>query len=366
MDERLAWLRLSLVAGLGAQGARALLSAFGSPEQVFSARRQQIEPLVGPRVADALRAPADPVAVERTLEWLDRPGCHMLTWADTTYPRQLLSIADPPPVLYAHGRLDLLERPALAIVGSRHPSAQGEANAEAFAHHLSAGGMTIVSGLAQGIDAAAHRGALRAPAATIAVLGTGPDQVYPAGHRQLTEKIRQLGLLITEYPVGMHATRASFVRRNRLIAGLSLGVLVVEAALSSGSLITARFASEQGREVFAIPGSIHSPLAKGCHALIRDGAKLVESVEHVLEDLLPAGLPMEGTLPHTAEATAPGLPAPAVLCLKRMAHDPVTPDMLCQSTGLTPDVVSAMLTVLELAGQVRAVPGGTFQRVVRS
>ena len=164
----------------------------------------------------------------------------------------------------------------------------------------------------------------------------------------------------------MHATRASFVRRNRLIAGLSLGVLVVEAALSSGSLITARFASEQGREVFAIPGSIHSPLAKGCHALIRDGAKLVDSVEHVLEELLPAGLPMEGTLPHTTEETTPGLPAPAALCLKRMAHDPVTPDMLCQSTGLTPDVVSAMLTVLELAGQVRAVPGGTFQRVVRS
>ncbi len=368
--ERRGWLRLALTPGIGPATARALLAAFGLPDAVFAARPAQLAPVVGEALARALAAPAPPAqaqAIETAVDWLERePGRHLLTLADDHYPRALLAMADPPPLLYAHGRLELLAQPALAIVGSRNATQQGAATAESFAAGLARAGVTIASGLALGIDAAAHRGALRAAAegargATIAVVGTGIDLDYPRAHRALADQIRTEGLMLSELPLGTPAIAHNFPRRNRLIAGLARGVLVVEAALRSGSLITARLAAEQGREVFAIPGSIHSPLAKGCHRLIRDGAKLVESVHDVLEELR-----LETAAEPLAPAAAPeALPPAQDQVLAALGHDPVDLDRLAQRTQRPAGELTALLFELELAQHVERLPGNRYQRLRR-
>jgi DNA processing protein len=298
-------------------------------------------------------------AVARALDWAGADAHYVITLADETYPRALLEIADPPVVLYAHGRLELLQRPALAIVGSRNASAQGESNAEHFARTLSNAGLTIVSGLALGIDAAAHRGGLGGASSTIAVLGTGVDVVYPNRNAELAAEIARRGLLVSEFALGTPAIAHNFPRRNRLISGLARGCLIVEAAIASGSLITARCAADQGRDVFAIPGSIHSPLAKGCHALIKTGAKLVESADDVLAELA-------GFQPTARASTLASAPAADTGLLAVMGHDPVDVDSLCERAGLSPEEVTSQLLRLELDGRVTALPGGLYQRLEKA
>lgn len=347
-----AWLTLCLAPGLGAATIRRLLSEFGLPENILVADKTALARVAGIEAAAALTSEAVSKAVERTLEWASEPLNHVITLADSSYPRPLLEISDPPPLLYASGDPDLLNRKILAIVGSRNATAQGLRNAEAFAKAFSEGGLTIVSGLALGIDAAAHRGGLAGSGSTIAVLGTGIDVVYPQANASLFAEIAERGLLLSEYPVGTPAIGHNFPRRNRLISGLARGCLVIEAAMGSGSLITARLATEQGREVFAIPGSIHSPLSKGCHALIKQGAKLVDSAEDVLAEL--GSWRYASTLP--AQADSPGL-------LQHMGFDPVDIDALCARAGLPAEAVTAELLRLELDGLVATLPGGRYQRL---
>jgi DNA processing protein len=363
-DDLAAWLRLMHTPGVGPVTARALLSAFGLPDAVFCAGFEALQRVVASPVARALAGPVPgptQALIETTLAWLQLPGNHLLTLADASYPRALLEIADPPPLLYLKGRLDLLARPALAVVGSRNASAQGVANAEHFSQALSEAGLTIVSGLALGIDAAAHRGGMRGVGSTIAVIGTGIDIVYPYSNRALALLIAEQGCIVSEYALATPALPANFPRRNRLISGLARAVLVIEAAARSGSLITARMAGEQGRDVFAIPGSIHSALAKGCHALIKQGAKLVESADDVLVEMqLPA-------VAVGAEPVADADPDSALdqelqALLTVLGHDPVDIDALAQRAGLDAAGVIARLLTLELGGLVERLPGGLFQR----
>lgn len=355
------WLQLALTPGLGPATVRKLLREFGLPEAVLARKRRELAQYAGAAALDALESPAVGEAVERSLEWAAQPQHFVVTLADENYPRLLLEIADPPPLIYARGRLELLQRSALAIVGSRNASAQGERNAEDFARTLSAAGLTIVSGLALGIDAAAHRGGLVGRGSTIAVLGTGIDLVYPQRNAALAAEIADRGLLISEFALGTPAAAHNFPRRNRLISGLAGGCLVIEAATASGSLITARSAAEQGREVFAVPGSIHSPLSKGCHLLIKSGAKLVECADDVLSELgaLPAGAKASRASAPASMAELPGL-------LAHMGHDPVDVDALCVRAGLPPDQVSSELLRLELDGRITALPGGFFQRLEKA
>jgi DNA processing protein len=351
------WLQLSLTPGLGAAAIRGMLKQFGLPHLVLARKSSELAAFAPPSVLDALHSEGTRRAIDRALAWLEQPGNALVTLADSAYPRLLLEISDPPPLLYARGRTELLQRSALAVVGSRNATAQGAANAEAFAKTLSASGLTIVSGLALGIDAAAHRGGLAGPGSTIAVLGTGIDVIYPRANAALAEQIAERGLLVSEFALGSSAMAPNFPRRNRLISGLAQGCLVVEAALASGSLITARSAADQGREVFAIPGSIHSPLAKGCHALIKSGAKLVESAEDVLAEL--GGFRASGFASTVASAEAAGASA----LLEHMGHDPVDVDVLCARAGMSAEQVSSELLKLELAGRIAALPGGLFQRL---
>jgi DNA processing protein len=351
--ELAAWIELSLVPGLGGQSFRALLSAFGLPTHVFAATRHQLSRVVPePLAARILQRDRDS-EVEKAVQWTTQPRHAVLTLADADYPRQLLEIPDPPALLYVVGNVPLLCSPALAVVGSRNGTPQGLENARSFAHAFSDAGLVIVSGLALGIDSAAHRGGLKARGSTIAVLGTGIDVVYPKRNEPLAEEISARGALVSEFPLGAPPNAANFPRRNRLISGLARGCLVVEAALNSGSLITARLASEQGREVFAIPGSIHSPLSKGCHALIKQGAKLVESAQDVLEELGVGG---------AVAPSASGSNESHVL-LEKMGFDPCDIDVLIERTGLTTEVVSAMLLELELEGKIASLPGGLYQRI---
>jgi DNA processing protein len=352
-----AWLRLSLQPGLGHQSLRKLLVALGSPANILAASQLELCAVVTEKIALAIRrGGAGPEIWSSVGSWLDDPVNHIITLADPDYPQALLEIPDPPPLIYVKGRLDLLNLPGFAIVGSRNATAQGLANAEAFAAALSNAGLTIVSGLALGVDAAAHRGGLEGTSSTIAVIGTGLDVVYPARNRDLAHQIAARGTLVSEFPLGTPALAANFPRRNRLICGLSKGCLVVEAAVSSGSLITARLATDQGRDVFAIPGSIHSPLAKGCHALIKQGAKLVESAQDVLEEL--------GLAERTATSSAPSTEAvDAGPLLAHIGFDPVDIDTLQQRSGLDIGMINTGLTDLELAGLVEALPGGRWQRV---
>ncbi|THF62076.1 DNA-processing protein DprA [Pseudothauera rhizosphaerae] len=355
-----AWLRLTLAAGIGPERQRRLLAAFGLPESVFAAGRGALVAVVGRETADAVLAPPDQAAIDTALAWAEEPGNHVLTLADAGYPQALYDAPDPPVLLYAKGDLTLLERPALAIVGARSATPQGQDNARAFARNLAEQGFAIVSGLALGIDAAAHRGALDADGGgTIAVIGTGADRIYPARNQALARSIAERGLILSEFPLGTPPLPHNFPRRNRLIAGLARGVLVVEAALGSGSLITARLAAESGREVFAIPGSIHSPLARGCHRLIRDGAKLVETAADILEELRWGGPAAPAPNPPAAQTA---LPDEAEGLLAHLGHDPVDLDTLAERTGLTVDALYAILLPMELDGRVARLPGGRFQR----
>jgi DNA processing protein len=352
------WLQLTLTPGLGAAAIRGLLAQFGLPENIFAASRQQLDRFAGPAASALLRSEETAAAVQHALRWAEAPGHAVVTLADAVYPKLLLEIADPPPLLYAVGRLELLGRPALAVVGSRNATAQGTRNAEQFARAFSAAGLTIVSGLALGIDAAAHSGGLAGEGSTIAVLGTGVDVTYPRQNAALASRIAETGLLLSEFALGTAGAARHFPRRNRLISGLAQGCLVIEAAIASGSLITARAAAEQGREVFAIPGSIHSPLSKGCHALIKQGAKLVESAEDVLAELTS----FRRTGFATTRAAAPGPVAEDPL-LAHMGFDPVDVDSLCVRSGMPAERVSAELLRLELGGRVAALPGGMYQRL---
>jgi len=355
------WLQLTLTPGLGAAAIRAMLRQFGLPHLVLARKPSELAAYAAPSALEALHSETVRRAVDAALAWVEQPGNALVTLADATYPRMLLEIPDPPPLLYARGRTELLQRSALAVVGSRNATAQGAANAESFAKALSASGLTIVSGLALGIDAAAHRGGLAGPGSTIAVLGTGIDVIYPRTNAALTAQIVERGLLISEFPLGTGALASNFPRRNRLISGLAQGCLVVEAALASGSLITARSAAEQGREVFAVPGSIHSPVSKGCHALIKSGAKLVESAEDVLGEL--GGFRASGFASTAQSADVARASAGGTGLLEHMGHDPVDIDALCVRAGMSAEQVSSELLRLELAGRVAALPGGLFQRL---
>lgn len=369
-----AWFRLVHQPGVSRSAARALLAAFASAPAVMRAGPSQWRAVAGQAVASAL-AQDDPVLEQRlqaAQAWLAAsPRRQAITLGDPGYPAALLSTEDPPLMLFAEGRAELLAAPALAIVGSRHPTPQGAANAREFAAHLSAEGWTIVSGLAQGIDGAAHEGAFGGRGSTIAVIGTGPDIPYPRQHAALTRRIAEHGLLLSEHAPGTPPLAAHFPMRNRIIAGLGRGTLVVEAALQSGSLITARLAVEAGREVFAIPGSIHSPQSRGCHALIRQGAKLVESAQDIVEELggTPAGRARRcARAPAvTAGDEAGAAPAPddTDVLLAALGHDPVTLDALAARTGLSAAILGARLLELELTGAVARLPGGLFQRLHR-
>ena len=342
-----AWAALAS-AGLATPVAVALLRAFGTPQHVLDASRASVEAVAGRAAAERLDA-RDASHDASTAAWIGEPGHTLVAWGDADYPRQLLEIPDPPLALFALGRLALLARPAIAIVGSRQATPQGVEDAYAFARILAEAGLTVVSGLAQGIDAGVS---------TIAVTGTGPDRVYPASHRDLAHAIVERGALVTEFAPGTPPLKENFPRRNRLIAGLARGVLVVEAAPGSGSLITARLAVEQGRDVFAVPGSIHSPLSKGPHRLIRDGAKLVETAQDVLVELGVAGA--RAAQGERAPA-APDDPAQARV-LDAMGRGPVDLDRLVTRTGLAADALAATLVLLELDGRVAALPGGGWER----
>ena len=353
-SERLAyWIALAEVPGITGAQWRSLLAAFGSPAAVLQQSETSLARVVDPRTARAIRAGADPKRLEAAAAWAGQPGQTILTLEDDRYPQLLRETPDPPPVLYARGRVELLRLPALAIVGSRNASAQGMRNAESFARALSANGICIVSGLALGIDAAAHRGALQEAGSSIAVLGCGIDVIYPRRNAELFETLAASGLLLSEFGLGTPPLSGHFPRRNRIIAGLSRGCLVVEAALASGSLITARIAVDMGRDVFAIPGSIHSPLSKGCHRLIKQGAKLVDDVADILDEL---GIARAAIRPQSA---APELDPEEARVLNAMGHDPCEFDALVARTGMAVDRVMAILTQLELAGRVsRSAQGG--------
>ena len=403
MDRRelAAWLRLTLTPGVGNRAARKLLAAFALPEAVHEQTRSSLTLVVGAALADALAARPERLdqQVDATWDWLQRrdgaddPCRQIVALGDPRYPRCLLDIDDPPLLLYLLGHADLLEhtplsadestgaapdsinarlRRSIAVVGSRNPTPQGAINARQFARALGESGLVIVSGLALGIDAAAHEGAIDAAVATgrtfatVAVVGTGLDRVYPKAHRDLAHRIARRGMIVSEYPLGTAPHAANFPQRNRIIAGLARGALVVEAALRSGSLITARLAAEQGKDVFAIPGSIHSIQSHGCHALIRQGAKLVESARDVLEDLEPdvdAAAPSEPAAAPVRTSSAAGNAAADDPVLRALGHDPCGLDALQARTGLTTAELQARLMALELEQTVARLPGGLFQRM---
>ncbi|RQP26899.1 DNA-processing protein DprA [Piscinibacter terrae] len=356
-DELAAWLRLLETPGIGRVHARKLLSAFGSPQGVFDAGIDARQEIVGPPKAASLDKPPEHLdaLTDATMAWLaagnEEIPRRVIPLGDPLYPRMLLETADPPLLLYSQGRAELLAASGIAIVGSRNPTPQGVENARAFAGALSAGGITVVSGLALGIDGGAHEGALTGPGSTIAVVGTGLDRVYPKRHHDLAHRIARDGLLLSEYSLGMEPLNQNFPARNRIIAGLTRGTLVVEAAMQSGSLITARLATEAGREVFAIPGSIHSPQARGCHWLIKQGAKLVDSAQDILEELAPAE---PNALPEAANDDP---------LLSALGYEPVSLDALVARTGTCPTEITGRLLELELDGKVARLAGQLFQRI---
>lgn len=354
------WVSLSLIPGLGDVSYRKLLHAFGGPQEIYAASYAALSNIVDKSVADRIRRGMDLDESSPLAVWLGNPENHVITLADADYPQALLQIPDPPPLLYLKGRRELLNRPALAVVGSRNATPQGQANAESFSKNLSDNGLCIVSGLASGIDAAAHRGGLGGAASSIAVVGTGLDIVYPSSNHILAHELAQHGALISEFPLGTQGKAHNFPRRNRIICGLALGCLVVEAAIRSGSLITARLAAEQGREVFAIPGSIHSPVSKGCHALIKQGAKLVECANDILDEL--KWVSPQAFAPTIAEKWPDNNFQPL---LDALGFDPAAIDELTSRSGLTSDTVCAMLLQLELEGRIASLPGGLFQQIAQ-
>ena len=377
-EELAAWLRLATTPGIGRGVARQLLAAFGSPERVLAADGDALRALAGAGVVHVLkrRDARDEASLVATLRWLESAAAgaprDIVTLDDPRYPALLLETADPPLLLFTLGRVELLSTPGVAIVGSRDATPQGVENARVFGQLLSEHKLTIVSGLALGIDGAAHEGGLAAAGSTVAFVGTGLDRVYPPQHKKLMQRIAEEGLVASEYPLGANALPHNFPRRNRLIAGITRGTLVVEAALESGSLITARMALEEGRDVFAIPGSIHSPQSRGCHRLIQEGAKLVETGDDVLRELR-FGFPSE-TRRATLSPAQPSLFATAAAMANdeasnpdgplraALGHDPVTFDALAARTGMASDQLAARLLELELTGVVQRLPGGLLQR----
>jgi DNA processing protein len=357
--ELAAWLRLLETPGIGRERARKLLAAFGSPQAAVTAPPAARREVVGREAADALTALPDtlPALLEATLQWLHTAGGaprRVVTLGDPHYPAALLESPDPPLLLYAQGRIELLDAEMVAIVGSRDPTPQGLENAHRFAVALGAAGFPVVSGLALGIDGAAHQGALQGGAGTVAVVGTGLDIVYPRRHLALARRIADDGLLLSEFPIGTPSRPAHFPQRNRIIAGLARGTLVVEAAMQSGSLITARLASEAGREVFAVPGSILSPQSRGCHWLLKQGATLVESAEDILAELRPGW--------SRAASADSADDAPADPLLAALGYEPATLDALCARTGWPAAELNARLLELELDGRVARLAGQLFQR----
>ncbi len=371
MDAREPWLRLVHAPGVGPVRGQRLIERFGGADEACRAtpealRREGLDD----HGIDALRRDTPPDGVIADLEWAHAPGQHILTRADSRYPPRLAAIADPPPVVYVHGDPDVLAYPAVAIVGTRNPTPAGRDIAQDFAHYLAASGLIVISGLALGIDAAAHRGALDSGGLTAAVAGTGLDRVYPARHAALARAIAEQGAKLSELPLGTRPSREAFPQRNRVLAGLCIGTLVIEAATRSGSLITARLALEQGREVFAVPGSIHNPVARGCHRLIREGAKLVETADDVLEEIaglvdLPGGHHWAARSGEGAGGAAvpPGTEDPQYEQLMAVLDwEPRGIDDLATRSGLDTASVASMLLRLELEGRVRVAPGGLYQR----
>jgi len=379
-DELAAWLRLCITPTVGNGTARRLLSTFGLPRQIFSQDEIALRSVASSAQVHALREPPEGLdaLVDTTWAWLDAaPQQHrIVTLADDNYPLGLLHTEDPPLLLYLSGVPVATWPDAVAVVGSRNPTPQGAANARQFACSLAQAGLTVVSGLALGVDGAAHDGALEGAApgqlATIAVVGTGLDRVYPKRHLGLAHRIVERGLIVSEFPLGTGPLAENFPRRNRIISALGQGTLVVEAAMQSGSLITARMSIEQGRDVFAIPGSIHSPLSRGCHSLIKQGAKLVETAQDILEELrvgpTPAALNSasgdEAGMQQDAADPEAGEPAKPDALMEALGFDPVGLDALIARTGLATPLLQARLLELELDGSVARLPGGLFQRLV--
>ncbi|CAD6548582.1 hypothetical protein LMG27952_04748 [Paraburkholderia hiiakae] len=409
-EELAAWLRLALARGLRPTALRALLGAFGLPQNVLAQPFSALAAVAGAQAAHAALGETRPdfaAQLEALQAWRAAPGNAVITLADPAYPARLLDMPDPPPLLYAKGRLELLHARAVAVVGSRNATPQAIEDAARFARTLAASGLTVVSGLALGVDGAAHRGALHEHGGTVAVIGTGADLVYPPAHRPLATEIAAHGALVSEWPLGTPARSANFPQRNRVIAAFVEGVVVIEAAQRSGSLITARLANEMGRDVFALPGSIHAPLTRGCHGLIKQGAQLVESPEEVLDALnvgQPSGsgralasrreprrqkvsvpfdrpprdagetlpLPLESPRgeplrAHRGEARKPtaSLAAEARRLLEALGHAPATVEILAQRTDMPEAVLQGTLLQLELAGHLDALPGGWFVRASR-
>ena len=359
------WLFLLHTEGLGVAGFHKMLNTFAHPGNILDGRSSQLSELgLNDKTITAIRQ-RDPEVIRKDIEWLNASdNHHIITLLDPQYPEQLKTIDQPPPVLFVRGDLDYLQRPQLAMVGSRNPTAAGRRTASDFAQHLSDSGITITSGLARGIDGASHQGALQGIAGTIALVAHGLDIVYPAAHRALAAEIASHGAVVSEVAIGTEPHKGLFPRRNRIISGLSLGTLVVEAALKSGSLITARHALEQGREVFAIPGSIHNPLARGCHQLIRHGAKLVETANDIIEELLPH-LPKSVS---TANKTVNPAKIEQILdpdhqkLLKCLQYEAVAIDELVNCTGFSAAEVASMLLIMELEGSV-VNQGGRYTRI---
>jgi DNA processing protein len=354
--DALYWLALEAIPGLGPDTAHRLLAQFNEPAAIFAAPISLLKSFVSDTMATAIGQTVNPDDHADTLAWLAAPDAHLITWNDPDYPATLRNMPGSPAWLYVKGQRAALQRPMLAIVGSRNATAQGKRNARAFGQALAEAGLTIVSGLAEGIDTEAHEGGLIGNGTGVAVVGTGLDRVYPARNRDLAHRLAANGALVSEFPLGTPPRPGHFPRRNRLISGLSLGVLVVEAAPQSGSLITARLAAEQGRDVFAIPGSIHSPLSKGCHLLIKQGAKLVEAAADILEELNVPWAVELASQEHAAQSAADPV-------LDQMGTDPVSLDELAQRSRLTVDNLSAMLFTHEMEGRVAVLPGGLYQRI---
>ncbi len=371
------WLVLIRAPGLGPVRCARLLAHFNEPAAIIGASHAELAAHGAPRAAIEYLHRPNAAELNADLAWLAQPGRALVSVHDPAYPRQLYATGCAPVALFVHGDVRLLSEPQLAIVGTRNPTPTGLRIAEDFARELTQSGLVITSGLALGIDAAAHEGSLNTPGSTIAVLGTGLDRIYPARHRDLAHRVVERGALVSEFPLGIPVRAAHFPQRNRLISGLTLGTLVIEAARQSGSLITARLATEQGREVFAVPGSIRNPAAQGCHWLIRQGAKLVENVNDIMEELTPqlrrfvdaapapdrqpditASVPVS---PQTADRHSI-LNAEQKALLAYLDDEPIAVDSLVERTGLTVDVVSSMLLILELHGCIQVVPGGRYRR----
>jgi len=367
MDDLTLWIRLWHTPGLGAVSGARLLEQFSSVQNIFSASAAELVQAGLKRpVADALQRESQDQVVHTSLEWSEAEGNHIIHIRDDRYPPLLKQSPSAPALLFVKGALNVLADPQLAMVGSRNPSEGGKDTAFQFAKHLSRSGVLVTSGLALGIDAESHKGALAVNAPTIGVVATGLDRVYPARHKALAEEILATGgAIVSEFPLGTSPKASHFPQRNRIIAGLSLGTLVVEAALRSGSLITARQAREAGREVFAIPGSIHNPMSKGCHALIKQGAKLVEAADDILEELAPQ---LENAISAPKGQTelsindSKELVSEHDVLLDAMGYDPVTIDQLNQKSSFQASEIASMLLILELEGRVSSESGGRFQR----